>query len=212
MERTGKSRRCIERGHFVWPLNSRSRSAMHRFSLAILVLAALSSGCCCHCCHWVRQKPFHVWHLWADWNTLGTPAIFCERIEHLPYESHRVGRYRWMYGRNPGLAGDGPIVPAGGSIQQPPEDWPWDPSDQGAQAPLSPDTPATLQPVPPEEPPSDRYDVPRPSELPPVPPSPNPPATGLTGSKAPAASATARTKGGWIWQSGGRNPRVPATR
>lgn len=61
-------------------------------SLLLIGLAALFCGSGC-----VYRSPLKTCRLWADYNTLGTPALIIEETDHLPYHAPRVERYRWMY-------------------------------------------------------------------------------------------------------------------
>jgi len=70
-----------------------------RYSL-ILVLVAAASGCLEH-----RGK-HSILRLWADYNSLGQPALFLERLEHQPYKAARVDHFRWMYNKPPGKSDD----------------------------------------------------------------------------------------------------------
>ena len=61
-------------------------------SLLLIGFAVLLCGSGC-----VYRSPLRTCRLWADYNTLGTPAMFIEETDHLPYHAPRVERYRWMY-------------------------------------------------------------------------------------------------------------------
>ncbi|MBT4864248.1 MAG: hypothetical protein HON53_03890 [Planctomycetaceae bacterium] len=61
-------------------------------SLLLIGFAALMCGPGC-----VYRSPLSTYRVWADGNTLGTPAMFIEETDHLPYHAPRVERYRWMY-------------------------------------------------------------------------------------------------------------------
>jgi hypothetical protein len=60
--------------------------------LLLIGLAALFCGSGC-----VYRSPLSTYRVWADRNTLGTPAMFIEETDHLPYSAPRIERYRWMY-------------------------------------------------------------------------------------------------------------------
>lgn len=58
------------------------------------LLFALACGGC------VEHRSQHsVLRLWGDWNTLGRPALCCERLTHRPYKPARIDHFRWMYRR-----------------------------------------------------------------------------------------------------------------
>ena len=55
-----------------------------------------------------------VLRVWADYNTLKTPALFIEETDHLPYHALRIKHYRWMYNAGNGQQHVGMVVyPAG---------------------------------------------------------------------------------------------------
>ena len=179
---------------------------MHRVSVAIAILAVLSAGC--GCC--VRHRPHSICRTWADWNTLGEPALFIERIDHLPYKSHRVGRYRWMYGLDPGLAADDAIIPTARTVNALPPGWTEGPTGPGFHVIPAPHGGEILLPMPPEAESPENIPVPLPNgtEYLPVPPPPAPaePAVDRRGSTAQSPPGTAsRTGGSWLWRSAGRN-------
>ncbi|GAB4139028.1 MAG: hypothetical protein Tsb009_07690 [Planctomycetaceae bacterium] len=54
----------------------------------------LLSGC-------VIEGPLSVRRIWMDKNTLNTPALYYDKIHHLPMSSPKVKQLRWMYGHPP---------------------------------------------------------------------------------------------------------------
>ncbi|MEX0700688.1 MAG: hypothetical protein WD069_01190 [Planctomycetales bacterium] len=49
------------------------------------------------------RRDLAIVRCWADWNTLGTPAVYCEKLHHQPPSPARVETFRWMYGAGPGV-------------------------------------------------------------------------------------------------------------
>lgn len=49
------------------------------------------------------RTDFGVARWWCDWNTLGCPAVYCEKLSHEPPPPARVATFRWMYGEGPDL-------------------------------------------------------------------------------------------------------------
>jgi hypothetical protein len=77
------------------------------FLLCGLLVGCFSSGC-------AFSGDHRILRLWADYNTLKTPALFIEETDHLPYHASRVKHYRWMYNANYGQQHVGlTVYPAG---------------------------------------------------------------------------------------------------
>lgn len=64
-------------------------------------------------CSCTERGNHAVRKMWADYNTLRSPAFYLEQEDHLPYPAAQVAYYRWMYDKDPGhqLACLGPIPP-----------------------------------------------------------------------------------------------------
>lgn len=68
------------------------------------VLGVLLSGC-------ALESPLSVRRVWADYNTLKTPAIYYDKISHLPPDSVRVKEMQWMYNKGPHELGRYSLIP-----------------------------------------------------------------------------------------------------
>ncbi len=72
-----------------------------------LLVGFFSTGC-------AISDDQRIVRVWADYNTLKTPALFIEETDHLPYHASRIKHYRWMYNAGHGRQNIGMIVyPAG---------------------------------------------------------------------------------------------------
>ncbi len=70
-----------------------------QFKLIPVFILVISAFSCMGCVH---QREHDTRRFWADWNTLGEPALFLEQKDHKPYNAARVGNFRWAYGKDPG--------------------------------------------------------------------------------------------------------------
>lgn len=57
------------------------------------------------------ETPLAVHRMWADYNTLGALAAYCETTSRVPMDSARVRELRWEYNMGPDKAGDLILVP-----------------------------------------------------------------------------------------------------
>jgi hypothetical protein len=103
----------------------------------------------------VRERS--VTWTWADWNTLGRPAWFVERIEHLPPEADRVRYYRWLHGAGVSDPIAAPLqtttfaeIPGTAVVLEPPLIETVEPPTSVEEVPLPEPTPTETAPLPPE--------------------------------------------------------------
>ena len=131
------------------------------------LLPLLLAAVCCGC---VEHRTNHsVVRLWGDCNTLGRPALCCERLTHRPYKPSRVDHFRWMYHRPPGrLAAEEVFLTAPPPIVAAPDYCPppllpdFEPPPRRTTRPLAPavEEPPRTDPVPPAPAPGDDQALP----------------------------------------------------
>ena len=80
-----------------------------RVSRTVLFVIAAASITTAGC---VVESPLSVRRVWADFNTLNTPAVYYEKVSHLPMDSARVKELRWMYNAGPHETGPNSLIPA----------------------------------------------------------------------------------------------------
>ena len=76
--------------------------------LAILGLAVALSATGC-----VYRNGVSTCRIWADYNTLMTPALYVEETDHLPYHAARIEHYHWMYNAHTVAQRQGGLYPVG---------------------------------------------------------------------------------------------------
>jgi hypothetical protein len=79
--------------------------------LLLIGLAAVFCGSGC-----VYRNGLSTYRVWADYNTLKTPALFIEETDHLPYHTPRVERFRWMYNFDTVAQRHGSVYSAGAFV------------------------------------------------------------------------------------------------
>ena len=137
-----------------------------RYSL-ILVLVVAASGCLEH------RGDHSIVRCWADYNSLGQPALFLEKLHHQPYKAARVDHFRWMYNKPPGKSNSQLYVTAAPPIG---EVWESPDASDSPGIPLVPPPEAVESPSPESEP-----------SVGPFPPAPEPTSDPQQPSDAPAA-------------------------
>jgi len=78
----------------------RRRIVWGGLALPLLLLA----GC-------VIESPLALRKFWADYNTLNSPAVFYDKISHMPPSSAQVKELRWMYNMGPHEVGPHSLIP-----------------------------------------------------------------------------------------------------
>jgi hypothetical protein len=84
--------------------------SIDRIPLAAFAVAAMTVGGC------TIESPLAVRRVWADYNTLRTPAIYYEKTSRVPMDSARVRELRWIYNAGPHETG---LVLMPGAIERP---------------------------------------------------------------------------------------------
>jgi hypothetical protein len=79
--------------------------SIDRIPLAAFAVAAMTVGGC------TIESPLAVRRVWADYNTLRTPAIYYEKTSRVPMDSARVRELRWIYNAGPHETGGMTLLP-----------------------------------------------------------------------------------------------------
>ncbi len=84
------------------------RGVSMRSSGGFLVLTGLSAALLTGC---ALESPLSIRRVWGDYNTLKTPAVYYDKISHLPPDSVYAKEMRWMYNKGPHEVGANSLIP-----------------------------------------------------------------------------------------------------
>ncbi|MFQ5730824.1 MAG: hypothetical protein ACE5KM_02595 [Planctomycetaceae bacterium] len=152
-------------------------------------LTVLAAGLCAALTGCTIESPLSVRRVWADFNTLRMPAVYYDKVSHVPMDAARVRELRWMYNKGPHELGPYSLIPPPRGLQPTPA-----PTESPNDSDVAPPLPKGGKPLP--QSPAGRS--PGGPPLPPLPGQLNlPRSTGPVADRRKRRSRTTQVPGAW---------------